>query len=124
MCYLSHTIFAYSVAITFYFTSMGTQTGSNLLSNENQSSAHKDIIQYNCKHIFTNFLTEEGCFPPPPSLEDYFETSLLQQFVIVFIFFSVSICSWPTYSTYSYVSNGVSLNCSCLFLVNSPFIYL
>lgn len=44
MCYLSHTIFAYSVAITFYFTSTGTQTGSNLLSNESQSSAHRDVI--------------------------------------------------------------------------------
>lgn len=69
--------FFYSVVIAFYFSNMGTQTRSNLLSKESLSSAPINTIQYNYMHKFTEFLTEKGCFPPPCSLEGSSETSLL-----------------------------------------------
>lgn len=75
MCYFLHTIFSCSVVIIFYFSNMGTQTRSNLLSKASQSPAPIDSIQY--MHKFTDFITEKDCFPPPPSLEDFSETSLL-----------------------------------------------
>jgi len=77
MCYCLHRIFAYSVVITFYFRNMGTQTRSNLLSKESQSSAPIDTIWYNYMHTFTDFFSEKGCFLPPPLIKGSCETSLL-----------------------------------------------